>query len=191
MPAFSPSAAIATGASRRRWSRLPGRSFGNTGAMTLGEAIRSAAASASPAPIRYGVAPAEPTAERISGPSANPTESAATYVAIERARVRSSLSWLTQVSDSVNSASEAAPSTKRSGNHSQIPGMAGNSASTTAATTSAPRVMRRGPIRPTTRGRTGAIASTPSACMAALRPISDRGAPRSARSSAISDALKE
>ena len=35
MPAFSPSAAIATGASRRRRSRLPGRAFGNTGAMTL------------------------------------------------------------------------------------------------------------------------------------------------------------
>jgi hypothetical protein len=69
--------------------------------------------------------------------------------------------------------------------------MAGNSASTIAATTRAPTVRRRGPIRPTTRGRTGAIASTPNACMAALMPISERGAPRAARSSAISAALRE
>ena len=93
--------------------------------MTRGEAINSAAASASPAPIRYGVAPAEPTAERISGPSAKPTRERGDVRRHRAGAVRSSLSWLTQVSESVNSASEAAPSTKRSGNHSQIPGMAG------------------------------------------------------------------
>src|SRR5262245_17317156 len=51
--------------------------------------------------------------------------------------------------------------------------------------------MLRGPIRGTRRGRTSAMASTPSACIAAFSPITDFSAPRSARSSAINAALNE
>lgn len=87
---------------------------------------------------------------------------------------------LVQVSVRTNRISAAIPSSIRSGNHSQMVGMAGKIAST---------INGRVPKRRARRGRKGAIASTPTACMAAFSPITNSPWPAWTRSIAISGAV--
>ncbi len=105
-------------------------------------------------------------------------------------RFSSVLSELSQVSETTNNVSDAAPSNMRSGNQSQISGIAGNRPRSRAAAARATITNKRMPSNALRRGSKKAMQSTPTACIAALAPIMASLNPISSRSSAMSAALR-
>ena len=105
-----------------------------------------------------------------------------------RPRTGSGLISLLQVSVSVNSISDAAPRPARNGNQSRVSVRSGNRQSRTALATSAARISARWPKRAARRGKTEAMTRTPTACIAALRPMVTSPKPRAAKSRAIKGA---
>src|SRR5690606_789875 len=130
----------------------------------------STATNAHAAPIQYAVTSCAPTALSTSGPSANPSDSAAVYTAIVVARERSLLDWFTHASDITNTPSEPTPSRKRSGNQSQS-AVSAKPGSTSATSSSASAMPLRSPTRSAKPGSQRATASTPTAYSAAFSPI--------------------
>ena len=95
-----------------------------------------------------------------------------------------------QVSDSTNSTSEAAPSTRHRGNQSHNDGAVGDARRISALTRRAAMMSGRGTNRTASPGRNGAISKTSTACIAAFALIKVSLKPRSSRSSAISHAVR-